>query len=134
MSDVKQFRPRLDTHGLRFLIHVLRAYDTVLTLKADELKAVENEVWRLTGEFRKWQVYEILKQLKAKRAELSELKAQRLSEQATVCRDFVRRFQQLLNGKKPHPKWLATHYLQELTSQKVWNQNRHNFHNLHRVY
>jgi len=48
--------------------------------------------------------------LKAKRTELSNLKAQ-----ATICRDFIRRFQQLLEGKKPRPGWLATSYLQELT-------------------
>jgi len=116
MSDVKEFRPRLNSNEIRFLIHVLKAYDIALTSKAKELKAVENEVWRLTREFRKLQTYEILRQLQAKRTERSNLKAQHLSEKATVCRDFIRRFQQLVNGKKPHPKWLATHYLQELTS------------------
>lgn len=113
MSE-REFRPRLDSRELRFLIYVLKAYDTILTLKANELKAVEDEVWRLTKEFRKWQAYEIFKQLKAKRAELSILKVQRLSEQATVCRDFIRRFEGLLNGKKPHPKWLAEHSLGKL--------------------
>lgn len=114
MDEVKEFRPRLDSRELRFLIHVLKAYDTMLTLKADELKAVEDEVWRLTKEFRKWQAYEILKQLKAKRAEFSNLKAQRLSKQATICRDFIKRLEGLLNGKKPHPKWLAEYSLSKL--------------------
>lgn len=110
MSEVRELRPRLDRRELRFLIFILKAYNSTLTLKTDELKPVEEEVRHLTREFRKMQTYDILKQLKAKRTELTNLKAQHLSEQAVVCRDFIRRFQLLLNGKKPHPKWLATHY------------------------
>jgi len=115
MSEVRELRPRLDSRELRFLIHVLKAYDAMLTLKADELKAVEDEVWRLTKDFRRLQTYEVLKQLKAKRTALSNLKAQHLSKKATVCRDFIRRFEELLDGKKPHPKWFATRCLEELT-------------------
>jgi len=111
----KEFRPRLDGRELRFLIRVLRSHEDLLNMKANELKGIESEVWRLTREFRKWQTYEILKQLKAKRAELSNLRAQQTSKQATVCRDFIRRFEELLDGKKPHPKWLATRCLEELT-------------------
>jgi hypothetical protein len=114
MSEVREFRPRLDSRELHFLIQVLRAYDAMLALKADEIKAVEEEVRRLTGEFGKLQTYEILKQLKAKRTQRLDLKAQHPSEQAVVCRDFIRRFQLLLDGKKPHPKWFATRCLREL--------------------
>jgi len=115
MSEVRELRPRLDSRELRFLIHVLKAYDAMLTCKADELKTVEEEIQRLTREFRKLQTYDILKQLKAKRTELANFKAEHLSEQAVVCRDFIRRFQQLLDGKKPHPKWFATRCLEEIT-------------------
>ncbi|MHA2315722.1 MAG: hypothetical protein ACXACF_10665 [Candidatus Hermodarchaeia archaeon] len=114
MSEVREFRPRLDSRELRFLIHVLRAHDAKLTSKTKELKAVKNEVWRLTRDFRRLQTYEILKQLKAKRTELTNLRAQHVSKHATVCRDFIRRFEELLDGNKPHPKWLATRYLEEL--------------------
>jgi len=114
MSE-KEFRPRLDSRELQFLIHVLGAYDAMLTSRSNELKAAENEVRRLTKDFKMLRGYKILKQLKAKRTELTNLKAQHLYKKATVCRDFIRRFEELLDGKKPHPKWLATHYLEELT-------------------
>jgi len=83
-KTLRTIRPRLDAKELRFLVHALTEYETVLTLKANELKA--------------------------ERAKLSNLKAE-----AIICRDFIRRFQQLLKGKKPRPSWLATSYLQELT-------------------
>ncbi len=111
-----------------------QAYEVMLASKTDELKAVEEEVRRLNGEFGKLQTYDILKQLKTKRAELSNLKAEQLSGQAVICRDFIRRFEQLLSGKRPHPKWFATHCLRELALQNVWNQKHPKNHNSHRQY
>jgi len=42
MSEVRELRPQLDSRELQFLIHVLGAYDAMLTSRSNELKAAEN--------------------------------------------------------------------------------------------
>ncbi len=113
---VRELRPRLDPLELHFLIHVLRTQESMLKFRRSEEEELQRDVWKLEREFRKGAGYLVFKQLKQKRAQLAQVKAQKLSKQALVCRDLARRFEGMLNGQKPRPKGLAELYLKELAT------------------
>lgn len=113
---MRELRPRLAPLELRFLIHILRTQENMLKLRRSEEEELEKDVWKLEREFRMGAGYSAFKQLQQKRAQLSQLRAQELSKQVLVCRDLARRFEGMLNGRKPHPSWLAELYLKELAT------------------
>lgn len=113
---VRELRPRLDPLELRFLIHVLRVQESMLKLRHGEEEELEKHISKLRREFRRGAGYSVFKQLQQKRAQLAQLRAQQSVKQALICRDLARRFEGMLNGRKPHPNWLAELCLKELAT------------------
>lgn len=107
-TEEKQIRVRLTELEIRFIVHAVKGYELFLSERAKQLD--EKERW-LKREFVRSTSYDVLKQLKATRREIEAFKTQAVSRQGIVCRDFARRFNGLLAGRKLHSRcdyWLRT--------------------------
>lgn len=99
----KEFRPRLDVQELEYLVSVLRWCEADLEEKVKEEEVLQREIMLLRCKLQRTGVHG-LRELREKKERLQQLKSARHYDHMLVAKDFVRRFEGLLNGEKPHPR------------------------------
>lgn len=113
-KNLKDFRPRLDEREIRFLIFALENFSVTLEVLMKDQEKADSQEWRSKKKLLKWRDYKLLLDWKAKKRLLQDLEAWQFDKQLRIANDVKRRFEGLLMGRKPHPKWLPSLFLDEL--------------------
>ena len=102
MSEVKDFRPRLNAKEIQFLLETVKHTLTVLDYKEKAYKELEAKVYRLRRELRV--NTSVFREFKAAREKLEGLRGfeLRLMEYRAMCNHMIHRLKSILNGGKAH--------------------------------